>query len=94
MGSSESIGGFTDLFTPLDRKWKLYERKGDFLPLLQTPHSTAPRDVSQRRLQTTIEELETSNEELKSANEELQSTNEGTLQLMSLKRRVINGTFA
>ena len=27
LGSSESIGGFTDHFSPLDNKWKLFERK-------------------------------------------------------------------
>ena len=27
LGSSESIGGFTDLFSPLDNKWKLFERR-------------------------------------------------------------------
>jgi two-component system CheB/CheR fusion protein len=27
LGSSESIGGFTDLFSPLNNKWKLFERR-------------------------------------------------------------------
>jgi two-component system, chemotaxis family, CheB/CheR fusion protein len=27
IGSSESIGGFKDLFSPLDNKWKLFERR-------------------------------------------------------------------
>ena len=27
LGSSESIGGNTDLFSPLDNKWKLFERR-------------------------------------------------------------------
>jgi len=27
LGSSETIGGFTDLFSVVDRKWKLYQRK-------------------------------------------------------------------
>jgi len=27
LGSSESIGGFADLFRPLDSKWKIYRRK-------------------------------------------------------------------
>ncbi len=27
LGSSESIGGFADLFTPLDKKWKVYQAK-------------------------------------------------------------------
>ncbi len=29
LGSSESIGGFTDLFSPKDNKWKLFERLED-----------------------------------------------------------------
>jgi two-component system CheB/CheR fusion protein len=27
LGSSETVGGFLDLFTPLDRKWKIYQQK-------------------------------------------------------------------
>lgn len=27
LGSSETIGGFVDLFTPVDRKWKIFTRK-------------------------------------------------------------------
>lgn len=26
LGSSETVGGFTDLFTPLDRRWKIFQR--------------------------------------------------------------------
>ena len=29
LGSSESIGGFMDLFSPRDNKWKLFERRED-----------------------------------------------------------------
>lgn len=29
LGSSESIGEFADLFSVVDRKWKIYERRGD-----------------------------------------------------------------
>jgi len=32
LGSSESIGEFVDLFAALDRKWKLYQRKGSVAP--------------------------------------------------------------
>jgi two-component system CheB/CheR fusion protein len=32
LGNSESIGEFVDLFAALDRKWKLYQRKGGALP--------------------------------------------------------------
>jgi two-component system CheB/CheR fusion protein len=35
LGSSETIGGFTDLFTPLDRRWKIFQR-------LDTPTRTQP----------------------------------------------------
>jgi two-component system, chemotaxis family, CheB/CheR fusion protein len=31
LGSSESIGRFSDLFTPLDKKWKFFEAKGGSL---------------------------------------------------------------
>ena len=30
LGTAESIGDFTDLFQPLDTKWKIYKRKQDF----------------------------------------------------------------
>jgi two-component system CheB/CheR fusion protein len=30
LGTSESTGEFTNLFEPVDRKWKLYKRKGSF----------------------------------------------------------------
>ncbi len=29
LGTSETVGEFLDLFAPVDRKWKLYQRKGD-----------------------------------------------------------------
>ena len=29
LGTSETVGEFVDLFAPLDRKWKLYQRKGE-----------------------------------------------------------------
>jgi two-component system CheB/CheR fusion protein len=29
LGKSETIGNFTDLFAAIDRKWKLFQRKGD-----------------------------------------------------------------
>jgi two-component system, chemotaxis family, CheB/CheR fusion protein len=31
LGTSESIGGFTDLFHPIDRKWKIFQRKHAFV---------------------------------------------------------------
>ncbi|WP_207431954.1 CheR family methyltransferase [Sabulibacter ruber] len=33
LGSSETIGGYQDLFTPLDTKWKIYQRSEQALPL-------------------------------------------------------------
>ncbi|MBF0352633.1 MAG: PAS domain-containing protein [SAR324 cluster bacterium] len=32
LGSSESIGGFTELFSAIDRKWKLHQRKDAIMP--------------------------------------------------------------
>lgn len=32
LGSSESIGGFTEAFIPIDRKWKIYHRKAGLFP--------------------------------------------------------------
>lgn len=30
LGKSESIGSFTDLFAPVDKKWRIFSRKGSF----------------------------------------------------------------
>lgn len=35
LGTSESVGGFNDLFHAVDRKWKLYQRRGEGRPLPQ-----------------------------------------------------------
>ena len=40
LGSSESVGEFTQLFAPLDRKWKLYRRQ-------EEPSGAAHADLSQ-----------------------------------------------
>jgi two-component system, chemotaxis family, CheB/CheR fusion protein len=37
LGASESIGGFTDLFEPLDRKHKIYSRKTAVTPAFHLP---------------------------------------------------------
>jgi two-component system CheB/CheR fusion protein len=37
LGSSESIGGFTDLFEPIDKKHKIYTRKVAATPAFQLP---------------------------------------------------------
>ena len=53
LGTSESVGEFDNLFSPLDRKWKLYERKeagireqralGSFLPPMESGPPTTTR---------------------------------------------------
>ncbi|HEY3296613.1 MAG TPA: chemotaxis protein CheB [bacterium] len=45
LGSSESVGEFSDLFTAVDRKWKIYERRGHMTPFPTGPtyaHEPAP----------------------------------------------------
>ncbi|NJD52508.1 MAG: PAS domain-containing protein [Candidatus Methanoperedens sp.] len=37
IGSSETIGESTDLYSPVDKKWKLFKRKGERTPLLPVP---------------------------------------------------------
>ncbi|KTD16256.1 CheR family methyltransferase [Legionella jordanis] len=47
LGTSETIGGFSDLFTIIDRRWKIFERKGgasSFHSVLDLP---APLPVSE-----------------------------------------------
>ena len=34
LGSSETLGDFTDLYSPFDKKWKLFKHKGERVPLL------------------------------------------------------------
>jgi two-component system CheB/CheR fusion protein len=61
LGTSETVGEFVDLFAPLDRKWKLYQRKGEaqgahrpalgrFIPPL-TADRAAPRPAKGERLE-------------------------------------------
>jgi two-component system, chemotaxis family, CheB/CheR fusion protein len=42
LGTSESIGEFTDYFQPIDRKWKLFQRKGG-LSIIDSPRMVAPQ---------------------------------------------------
>lgn len=42
LGSSESIGNFTNLFTPFDTKWKLYRCKGKHAPMAVDSFSISP----------------------------------------------------
>lgn len=55
LGTSETVGDFNNLFTALDRKFKLYQRKEneytprvvrtDFLPLLNTMEMALPQNI-------------------------------------------------
>jgi two-component system CheB/CheR fusion protein len=48
LGNSETIGEFTDLFTALDRKWKIYKRKGgEIVPLMADITNIAPFQITQ-----------------------------------------------
>ncbi len=48
LGNSETIGELNDLFTALDRKWKIYRRKsGVSMPLMAEITSIAPFEVTQ-----------------------------------------------
>jgi two-component system CheB/CheR fusion protein len=60
LGSSESIGDFSSLFEPVDRKWKLFRRKGAITPAgmaeftlpqfpLQEPPAQARPDPKERK---------------------------------------------
>jgi two-component system CheB/CheR fusion protein len=47
LGSSESIGHFTDLFSPLDNKWKMFERRDILLArkeVIEFPISPRPHE--------------------------------------------------
>jgi two-component system CheB/CheR fusion protein len=67
LGSSESIGEFTDLFSPLDRKWKLYTRKDagsgrEVFPYLHTPTVTDRRITAPATGYTSSTEIPTHRE--------------------------------
>ncbi|MCW9033218.1 MAG: PAS domain-containing protein [Alphaproteobacteria bacterium] len=63
LGKSESIGAFTDLFTPIDKKWRIFARKGGFKqPLMGYSDPTValpdiPRARRERDLRQTPESL-------------------------------------
>src|SRR5665648_237022 len=42
LGPSETVGGAADLFAPVDKKWKLFQRRGTVTPRQQLPTSTMP----------------------------------------------------
>ena len=53
LGSSETVGDAADLFEPVDKKWKLYQRRDVATPQRQLPTSTMPareRDARRRPL--------------------------------------------
>ena len=45
LGSSETIGEFSDLFETVDRKWKIFRKKGISNPYLKVFHSHPPREL-------------------------------------------------
>ncbi|MCP4537371.1 MAG: PAS domain-containing protein [Chloroflexi bacterium] len=52
LGNSESVGEFVDLFGTIDRKWKLYRRKGDVAthrPLITFPRPPFMDDIVSTR---------------------------------------------
>ncbi|MBI5675072.1 MAG: hypothetical protein HZC48_04455, partial [Nitrospirae bacterium] len=55
LGTSESVGGFSDLFTPVDTKWKIFKRKGDFhekafvYPAMSYAYSSAGMEKTEDR---------------------------------------------
>jgi two-component system CheB/CheR fusion protein len=55
LGSSESIGGFMDLFSPRDNKWKLFERREDHVArrsLVEFPTSAHPHLAQMHEAET------------------------------------------
>ena len=42
LGSSETVGDAADLFAPVDKKWKLFQRRGTVTPRQPLPTSTTP----------------------------------------------------
>ena len=53
LGNSESISGFEDLFAPVDRKWKLFQRKGEVTnqrPIMDFPSPTISLDANARQM--------------------------------------------
>ena len=54
LGSSESIGAFSDLFGTLDKKWKFYEAKPSIPSGLQTTEPVFPGRTSITNLQCRI----------------------------------------
>jgi two-component system CheB/CheR fusion protein len=52
LGSSESVGEFSDLFSPVDRKWKIFTRKPGLLPQrasVDFARASLPQEPASRR---------------------------------------------
>jgi two-component system CheB/CheR fusion protein len=52
LGSSETIGGFNDLFSTIDNKWKIFQRRESTSPQatkVDIPATLIPRTVKERR---------------------------------------------
>jgi two-component system CheB/CheR fusion protein len=56
LGSSETIGGFTDLFSPINKKWKIFRRQQSLS--IAHPHPVVPFPVT-----PTLERADVDNEE-------------------------------
>lgn len=68
LGSSESIGGFTDLFSPLDNKWKLFERRENLAAtrsLVEFP--TSPLTFEDKMYENKIEPRRSSDSTIETA---------------------------
>ncbi len=55
LGSSESIGGFQDLFTPVNSKWKIFKRKESLsakAAVLEMPSAHLPRQQRNGRVES------------------------------------------
>jgi two-component system CheB/CheR fusion protein len=62
-GSSESIGGFTDLFSPLDNKWKIFKRRETPIArkkLIELPTSRQSFEVRTQSIVSTQKESDAS----------------------------------
>lgn len=61
MGTSESIGEFTDLFQPVDSKWKIFKRKDFFIerpadyPSMPLYHGPGLGDADEKKPTTEAE---------------------------------------
>lgn len=63
LGSSESIGGFTDLFAPLDNKWKIFNRRETPVSrnvLIEFPTTRLPFEVRTDKIVSTPKEFDAS----------------------------------